>query len=150
MKPAGCKKDVLVAIFCGSLLTVAEEDFTDDEVVNIETDMITNNKLLWLAKEIQTMLNESDDNVKRYIRDKTRILVPMVLKRIKGVVNLELLAMYVLFINFVERNQKLDDDLQFLAEFDYMQVAEYLCSTKISDIEAEMFKLAYEVLGVLK
>ncbi len=185
MKPAGYKKDVLVAMFCGSLLVVAEEKFDDDCIINVDTNMQISQKLLWLAKEIQTTLNNSDNETKLYIRSvtsgksikevkkeimladkmdaiqrahyekikqeaKPQGIMKKVLFALDGVVNLELLAMYILFVNFVERKQKLDKDLQYLAEFDYMEVAEYLCSTKISEVEEDMFKLAYEVLGILK
>ena len=150
-KTAGYKKDLLVAMFCSSLLVVAEEDFADDEVINVETDMTVNQSLLWLSKEIQTTLNNSDDNTKAYIQKKTRVLVPRALSVADGVVNLELLAMYIMFANFVERKQKLDEDLQFLAEFDYMEVASYLCEkTKVGSVEAEMYEQANRILEQLR
>ena len=150
-KTAGYKKDMLVAMFCSSLLSVAEAEFKDDEVISIETDPITENKLLWLASEIQTTLNNSDIDTKTYIQKKTRTLVPRSLKVADGVVSLELLAMYIMFANFVERKQKLDSDLQFLAEFDYMEVASYLCEkTKVGSVEAEMYAQATKILEVLR
>ena len=149
MKTAGYKKDLLVAIFCSSLLNLAE--LKDDELIAVDVDIATENKLLWLASEIQAILNNSSITTLLYIQKKTRALVPRALKIAGETISAELLAMYILFANFVERKQSLDKDLQFLAEFDYMEVASYLCEkTKVGSVEAEMYEQANKILEILR
>ena len=149
MKTAGYKKDLLVAIFCSSLLNLAE--LKDDELIAVDVDIATENKLLWLASEIQAILNNSNITTLLYIQKKTRALVPRALKIAGETISAELLAMYILFANFVERKQSLDKDLQFLAEFDYMEVTSYLCEkTKVGSVEAEMYEQANKILEILR
>ena len=149
MKTAGYKKDLLVAIFCSSLLNLAE--LKDDELIAVDVDIATENKLLWLASEIQAILNNSSITTLLYIQKKTRALVPRALKIAGETISAELLAMYILFANFVERKQSLDKDLQFLAEFDYMEVTSYLCEkTKVGSVEAEMYEQANKILEILR
>lgn len=149
MKTAGYKKDLLVAIFCSSLLNLAE--LKDDELIAVDVDIATENKLLWLANEIQATLNNSDIATLVYIQKKTRSLVPRALKIAGETISAELLAMYILFANFVERKQSLDKDLQFLADFDYMEVTSYLCEkTKVGSVEAEMYEQANKILEILR
>ncbi len=149
MKTAGYKKDLLVAIFCSSLLNLAE--LKDDELIAVDVDIATENKLLWLASEIQATLNNSDITTLLYVQKKTRVLVPRALKIAGETISAELLAMYILFANFVERKQSLDKDLQFLADFDYMEVTSYLCEkTKVGSVEAEMYEQANKILEILR
>ena len=149
MKTAGYKKDLLVAIFCSSLLNLAE--LKDDELIAVDVDIATENKLLWLASEIQAILNNSNITTLLYIQKKTRALVPRALKIAGETISAELLAMYILFANFVERKQSLDKDLQFLADFDYMEVTSYLCEkTKVGSVEAEMYEQANKILEILR
>ena len=148
MKSSGFKKDLLVAIFCSALLKVSEEDMQDDDVVFVDPCAEVAKELNSLAMDIQALLNRQDEDVKKWVRSKTISSAREVIKNINAKsISLETLAMYILFINFIERAYPLDDDLKFLvSKYDYMELAEQLNQTELGQAEAEMFKLSYEIL----
>jgi len=152
MKSSGFKKDLLVAMFCASLITVSQEDFNDDEVINVDVDSELNAIINQIAKDIQKTLNTAPFEVQRWIRRKTETVVPLVLSSIDTkVISLETLALYVLFVNFIERKYPLDEDLKFLvSRYDYMDLAEKLNETALGQVEEEMFKLSYLILSNLR
>lgn len=152
MKSAGFKRDLLVAMFCSALITVSQEDFDDDEVINVDTGAELEDAIRSIAKDIQATLIKSPYDVQKWIRRKTEVVVPMVLASINTkTVSLETLSLYILFINFIERRYPLDEDLKFLvSKYDYMDLAEKLNKTRLGDIEAEMFSLAYSVIERLR
>ena len=152
MKSSGFKKDLLVAMFCSALITVSQEDFDDDEVINVDTGAELEDAIRSIAKDIQATLSKSPYDVQKWIRRKTEVVVPMVLASINTkTVSLETLSLYILFINFIERRYPLDEDLKFLvSKYDYMDLAEKLNKTRLGDIEAEMFSLAYSIIERLR
>ena len=149
MISAGFKKDMLIAIFCSSLLVVSNEDFDDGELINIATDEIDKEVAL-IANSIQEAFNKTPSNVKQWVHNKTRTVVPRALSKAYGTVNLELLAMYILFVHFIERDKPLSSHIGFLQEIDYMGIAERICDTEAGRVESEMFQLSYEIIASLR
>ena len=161
---SGCAKDLMVIQFAHSLIHVSKQENAVEENGLITR---TDNKVHKINKKIDILLESMADKLKYTINEifedggiETAAWVRKNLdKRIGGTltqiqektINLEMLAMYVLFVNFAEKARPLHPAYQWLDDADqYFKITDLMTKTKIEELENAMFMTAYDVVNKIK
>ena len=157
---AGAKKDLMVVYFCYSTIKISLEDIGDAEIkqrkdnknhkLNKRIDRRLEKLMERLEKTISYFM--SDYDVATWIRrnldkriGKTLLLIQ------ESTLNLEFLALFILYVNFCERDKPLHAEFQWLEDPDiYFNITELIADTKISDLESELFLMAYDIVQNIK
>ena len=167
MTSRGTLKDVMVLNYASSMMQVslngAEEAIQrSEDNKNYHLNKRIERRVEALRERTETicksvMSNLSNDE-KDYLSKRLNKVASVMkwLEKEQININLELLALYVIYVNFTpnERgNQKLDDRFKELTNpSDYFDTnADMIASTlKHTDAEEKMFMLAYEIVSKLK
>jgi hypothetical protein len=162
MISSGAKKDLMVLNFCAALMQVSRlnESKKDESVVS------RTNRDYRINKKIDAALDILFDDIKSVIDEilskdaKTALWLKKNLdKRIKKMmiemqaetVNLEMFAIWVLYVNFAEKQRTLHPLFtKFCDTARYFSILDMMEKTAISEINGDMFILAYETIKQIK
>ena len=157
---AGAKKELLVLLFSNAMLKTALNPNVDGAIdrprenkyhkLNAQIDR----RIIALSSHIEKMMEEViTPEMAFWLKRKNESTVIKVLDSIKDdEIQLEMLGLYVMFVNFCERDKKIDPIFQSFTNCDlYFDEIDLLKKTDLTeDVEAEMMKLAYVIIGELK
>lgn len=163
MLSRGAMKDFMVLQFVHSLIEVSMQDTSKQDINLLNRD----NKSHKINKKIDKKLEELRDNLKATInlmfkeggRDTAEYVKKNLHSRIGGTltqiqkdtVNLEMLAMYVLYVNFAEKQRPLHLLMQWLNNADMIfGITDMMAETVISTLENDLFLEAYSVVSKIK
>jgi hypothetical protein len=155
---SGARKDLLVVKFCKAMFDVAKQDETiaDADISSCELDNYIEGKLVALSDRLQNTINKAYKNngseLSAWVSKNLDRRIGLTLTRIQAhSVNLEMLALWVLFINFCERDKPIDDLFsEWLEPEQYLNVIELLSHTEVAKLEGVMFDLSYEIIKNIK
>lgn len=156
---SGAKKDFLILCFCNAIITTSKQDDIDAEVLSASGSYHLNKRIgraldKLLDKMGATISSEfaRDAGLASWVRQNLDKRIGYALsKASQAVVNLELMALWVLYVNFTERDKKLDAIFEpFTKAEEYLRVIDLVNQTEASKIEGEMFQLAYELIQNIK
>ena len=104
---------------------------------------------------MQSVINQfykvSDNDIKKWVSSKLKTKFQKVLIDLTNkTVNLEMLAIFILFANFADVERKLDDIFEVLTDTKILDVIELMQQTEVAIIEGDMFKLAYDIIAQVK
>lgn len=161
---AGAKRDLLVLQFATALFQISKTDevFGDDDLVKR-----TNNKYYHLNKRIDKALQSLNDRMSntisviiqkegyplsKWLRAALDSKVMPTLKSITAkTINLELLALWIAFVNFAERDKSLITEFKEYEEANqYFRIIELIGGTEVARLEGELFEEAYKIVAILK
>jgi len=164
MLSSGATKDLLVLSFANSLINVSKQDATkEDENLPHRYD----NKAYKINKRIDRRLEKLGSKMTSTIQEvyeiggqKTVLWIRNNLnKRIKGLliklqedkINLEMLAIWVLYCNFSEGRSKLIPQFEWLKDGkQFIELADMLEETKVANLQGNMFESAYDAISIIK
>lgn len=158
---SGAKKELLVLFFAKSLIKVSRE-FKDESLIvrDMANKYHRENKkyekqIMSLMDKVEATIDLAMDNeVGIWLKSKTNSTISYLLKKIADEkVQLDILALYIMYVNFCERNDKKLDSLfeQFTDSKVYFDNIDLLLKVGIKeDDEAEMFNLAYFCLETMR
>ena len=156
-------KDFMVLQFVHSLIEDSMQETSKQDINLLNRD----NKSHKINKKIDKKLEELRDNLKATInlmfkeggRDTAEYVKKNLHSRIGGTltqiqkdtVNLEMLAMYVLYVNFAEKQRPLHPLMQWLNDADMIfGITDMMSETAISTLENDLFLEAYSVVSKIK
>lgn len=155
MISAGAKKDLLVLMFAKSL--IEESQRTDDEDVlhiesEVEIDKAIDDLSQRLSSTIDKLMQEHGQELLLWLRRATERRVKEALVKIMvKTISLEMLAVWILYVNFCERDKTIIVEFQeYIATEQYLDIICLLEHTNVSKLEQALFLEAYNVIGVLK
>jgi len=159
----GAKRDLLIIQFCKALLVIAnaEETITDSDVMsrnntqyhlNKKIDRALNKIIYRLQNTIDTLYLEGKADLSKWVVKNLEPRVGVALTKIQvKTVNLEMLALWILFVNFSEKDRKLHQAfIEWVDANQYFKVLEMMCNTKIAVLESELFQTSYEIMEYIK
>lgn len=158
---SGAKKELLVLFFAKSLIKVSME-FEDESLTVRDKANKYHRENKKYEKQIMSLMDKveatidlaMDNEVGIWLKSKTNSTVSYLLKKIGNErVQLDILALYIMYVNFCERKDKKLDDLfePFTDSKMYFDNIDLLLKVGINeDDEVEMFNLAYFCLEILK
>jgi len=160
MLSSGAKKDLLVLYFAYSLIKVSKDsneydgieaisnkDYKINKRIDRNLDKLEND----ILKTIDSLIGEVE--TAKWIKNNLDKRVGKLLMKIQDeTINLEFLALWVLYVNFADnRTQKLNDEFSWLTNENlYFRVAEYLSKTNVAKVEDKMFMMAYDAVHMIK
>lgn len=156
---SGAKKDFLVLCFCYALIEVSQEKIKDSTIImrkgNYNHNKKINRALLKLHTAIKTTVDtefKKDISLVLWVRKNLDSKIGYALtKATQSTLSLELISLFILFVNFVERSQKLDPIFDQYTKVDtYFRIIDMLNTTEAANVEGEMFQLAYELIKNIK
>ena len=118
---SGAKRDLLVLFLCKALLEIAlDKDASEDSIQRDRTNKHykLNKKLDSRLNKLYSMLNDTlnkaiTKEIAKWLKSKTDFKIYNMLIKIQETeIQLEVLAMYVMYVNFCERDKRLDDIFQ--------------------------------------
>jgi len=156
----GKAKEMLVAMFANSLITISTEPKVQDDPEVLARD---SNKDYHLNKRVDRRLQKLKEDIRVTVHDcvspsEARWLKTNNSKRTgkalmainEDVASLELLAVWIMYNNFSEMNSKISKDFQLFMDYDYLEIAEMLGKTDAESVEASMFNVSTEIIDILK
>lgn len=160
----GSKKDLLVLEFCQALILVSKTDdvFSDDDIVNrVSNKKYHLNKRIdnalealsnRMGKTIEGIVNREGYELSKWLKSALNSKVAPTLKAITSkTINLELLSLWVLFVNFSEHKKPLIEEFaQYIDASQYLRIIELISGTEISKLEGTLFEEAYKIVAILK
>ena len=163
MLSRGAMKDFMVLQFAHSMIEVSMQDTS-----KIDTDLLNrDNKSHKLNKKIDKKLEELSGKIKdtislmfkeggieivEYVKKNLHTRIGGTLTQIqKDTINLEMLAMYVLYVNFAEKQRPLHPLMQWLSDTDMIfGITDMMSETAIVILENDLFLEAYSVISKIK
>lgn len=157
---SGAKKELLILFFCKAIFQVALEHNTIGSIPRerLNKAYIINNRIDRRIKSLVERITATIDatitpDIAEWMHSKTRGVLFSVLMRIaQKDIQLETFAFYMIFVNFCERKQKLDDIFIEYTDANLLfDTVDLLKLTNITEeLEADMMNLAYKVCYELK
>ena len=156
---SGSRKELLVLMFVSSIISVSEheETKTDEDVIKMDNKTHKINKkirelLLSIKSDINIYVKSiMTQEIAEWIKSKSpSSTMKAVRKAQETKVGLEFLAVWVLYVNFIERKQKLDEGMIMFTKYDYMGLADMMELTAIGETNGDMMMLSYDVVESLK
>ena len=164
MLSAGARKDLLLIQFVKSLLDVSKKDTTIDDA---DVHSRVSNKSYKVNKRIDRQLDKLSDKLSETINAmfekggyETAVWIKKNLsKRVGGTlmkiqesrINLEMLAVWVMYCNFSELKRPLDEDLKWTTDQkQYFQIIDLMENTELESINRDMFQASYDVIARIK
>jgi len=169
MISSGARKDFMVMLFSYSLVFVSTDETMMDEMERDENIVVSgsdnknyhkNKRVKRRLEALRDKLSDIASNVYKaggselqaWVRKNNDIKIGNALQEIKNKeINLELLAVYILFVNFCEMRNKL------LPEFDYLtdhkmllELAEMIVDAGMGKLEESLFLEAYNLIRIIK
>ena len=161
---SGAKKDLLILQFCHSMIRVSAQEETrkDDDLKNrvSNKNYHINKRIDRHLLNLSEKLHETSDSIYKIGGQEVAMWVKKNLpNRIGGTltkiqsetINLEMLAIWVLYCNFAEKDRPLHQNFEWLRDANqYFKITEMMEQTEVSFLEEEMFKIAYDVINRIK
>ena len=164
MISAGAKKDLLILEFCQALLVVSKTDDakSDNSLVNRQytTDYHINKRI---DRAIDKIIDRAGVTIKSIVAKEgyelakwlkmalNNKIVPALKSITTKTINLEMLALWIMFANFSERNKTLIPELREYEDANqYIRVVELIGNTEVARLEGELFDEAYNIIAMLK
>ena len=156
---SGAKKDLLVLSFIHSILTVSmsEDTKSDDDILKRNGDYRINKQIDRNINRLQERIKSTIDElmtpgIALWIKSNMDKRIGTTLSKIQEeYVSLELMAIWIAFANFCERDKPLDDRFKWLTnEEQYFRINEIMQKTNSARLEDKMFNLAYEIISMIK
>jgi len=163
----GAKKDLLVLIFAGGLIKTYFENL--EVVKNDENLTKRSNKFYKENKKIDKMLREllelissieesildkyDADDIRKFMKSKLYHRYGTVMKYISPSTNFELLAIQLIFNNFVDfREKKILEEFEILRDKEnfHYEIFDKISNTNLNEIIEQTFKEANSVIFSLK
>ena len=142
------KQDTAIAVVCAGLI-LASQEAPEDECVPIPGDEIEA-QLSELADRIMTAFHKGDFQTQVWVKKKMPKFFELT-NKLRGILNLELLALHILHDTFVERKKPLHPMWKFLQTEELMELAAYIEEeTPVSEISADMYSQAITLAERLK
>ena len=163
MLSSGAKKDLLVLNFCQALILVSktEDVFSDDDIVNrVSNKKYHLNKRIdralealseRMGKTIEGIIQKEGYALSKWLKSALNSKVAPTLKSITSkTINLEMLALWIAFVNFAERDKTLIIEFKEYEEANqYFRIIELIGGTDVARLEGELFEEAYKVVAIL-
>lgn len=164
MLSSGAKRDLLVLSFAKSMIEVSKsEDARSDENLapRIDNkDYHINKRIDNNLERIAIKINETLDSlyaeggmeVAKWVKNNLSKRIGGTLTKIQAErINLEMLAIWVLYVNFADVKRNLHDKFQWLTNgSEWLRLADMMEETKISNLQGNMFQTAYDVVERIK
>lgn len=164
MISAGAKKDLLVLQFAAALLQVSKTDdvFNDDDLIkrvnnkdyhiNKRIDRAIEALHGRMGKTINGIMQKEGYSLSKWLRAALDSKVMPTLKSITAkTINLELLALWIAFVNFSERDKTLNAEFEEYEDANqYFRIIELIGGTEVARLEGELFEEAYKIVAILK
>ncbi len=164
MISAGAKKDMLIVSFVYSLIIISKQAETkeDDSLSNRNDnkDHKMNRRIDSSLEKLSQRLQETINNLYAAGGKETTLWMKKNLqKRIGNTlsklqeerINLEMLGLWVLYCNFSEIKRPLHEEMKWLEDgSQFLNIADLMEKTKISDIQGDMNLIAYDVIAGVK
>jgi hypothetical protein len=157
---SGAKKDLLVLFFVKAIFQVALESETIGSIPRERDNKLhdINKRIDRRVRALMTRMSNTIDKVinhelAEWLHSKTKGKVFSILTRMAHKdVQLETLGLYMLFVNFCERDKKLDAIFESYVNADlYFDNVDLLKEANVSeDIEAGAMRMAYDVIAEIK
>ena len=155
---SGAKRDIMIVKFCKALLDVAKQDETisDTEISSCSLDNHIEGKLVEIRGRLHNTIDEAYKNdgrsLSEWVNKNLDKRIGVTLTKIQAhSVNLEMLSLWIMYINFCERDKPVNDIFsEWLEPEQYLSVIELLSDTEIAKLEGEMFDLSYEITRNIK
>lgn len=155
---SGAKKDLMIIKFCKALLDVAkqEETITDADVSSCSLDDCIEDKLTKISDRLQSTINEAYKSngweLSIWMNKNLDKRIGVTLTKIQAhSVNLEMLALWVAYTNFCERDKPVASMFsEWLEPEQYLDIIELLSHTEVAKLEGIMFDLSYEIINNIK
>jgi len=163
---SGSRKDLLVMYFCCSVIKVSLKDVKKlskeekeelqerDDNKNHHLNKRIDRRLKKLLEKMEVTINAMMANyetalwVRKHLDSK---IGKTLMKMQNSIINLEMLALWILYVNFVERDKPLDKVFEWLTDAElYFEITEMMADTKVSYLESELFNMAYDVVKMIK
>ena len=164
MLSSGAKKDLLVLQFCQALITVSKSDdvFADDDIVNRHSnkDYHLNKRIDKalqalsdrMTKTIKGIIAKESYTLSKWLKSALNSKVAPTLKSITSkTINLEMLALWICFVNFAERDKTLIAEFKEYEDANqYFRIIELIGGTDVARLENTLFEEAYKIVAILK
>lgn len=164
MLSSGAKRDLLVLNFCQALIIVSKTDdvFADDDIVNrVSNKKHHLNKRIdralealseRMGKTIEGIIQKEGHPLSKWLKSALNSKVAPTLKSITSkTINLEMLALWICFVNFAERDKTLIAEFKEYEDANqYFRIIELIGGTDVARLEGELFEEAYKVVAILK
>ena len=162
--PSGAKRDLLVLNFCQALILVSKTDdvFADDDIVNrVSNKKHHLNKRIdralealseRMGKTIEGIIQKEGYALSKWLKSALNSKVAPTLKSITSkTINLEMLALWIAFVNFAERDKTLIAEFKEYEDANqYFRIIELIGGTDVAKLEGELFEEAYKIVAILK
>ena len=161
---AGAKKDLLVLHFVLALFKISKTDeiIKDDGIavrtvkieyrLNKRIDRAVNKLIDRMQHTTELLMSKHGNDLAKWIRSHLDSKVAPALKSIVAkTINLEMLALWICFSNFAERDKTLIEELKEYTEANqYFRIIEMLGGTEVARLEGELFEESYRIVSILK
>lgn len=164
MISSGAKKDLLIINFARSMIEVSKQDSSikdeslDSRVSNknykenkrIDRHLAVINEKLF--NTIDSVYKEGGRETVEWVQKNLQKRIGNTLTRIQeSKINLEMLALWVLYVNFSEIDRPLHNEYLWLRDGkQFLDVVDLMEKTEIGHINGNMFQEAYEVIERIK
>lgn len=164
MISAGAKKDLLVLQFALALLRVSSDEsvFNDEDIIvrDDKTNYRLNKRIergvekliTKLQETLETLIAANGYDLAKWLRTNLNAKIAPTLKELTSkIINLEMLGLWILFVNFSERKKKLINEFKEYEDADqYLHIIELMGGTAAARLEGELFDEAYKIVSRLK
>ena len=164
MISSGAKKDLMVLQFCKALLDVSMQDETRKDVdlknreinknyhLNKRIDRAIKKLSDRIQNTITVMFKEGGVELSAWVKKNLEKRIGLTLLSLQeNSINLEMLAVWVLFVNFCERHKSIHKAFEEYTESDqYFRIIELIGGTSVANIEGEMFEISYDIVMRIK
>ena len=158
---AGAKKDLLVLFFAKAIFQVALDRETNGSIQRDREDNKLHKINKRIDRRIQALMGKMENtidevitpDIANWLHGKTHGKIFSILTRMaKHETQLETMGLYVMYVNFCERKQKLDKLFHGYTDAGiYFDDIDLLKQTNIDeDIEAVAMNLAYDIVSEIK
>lgn len=158
---SGAKKDLMVLIFVKALIDYSLTDEQDPQLaqasgLDYHTNKRLNRGLKKLSDRIQATIGRmysigGKDLVKWHKSNLDKRIKTTLTDIQMRTINLEMLALRILFLNFCERDAPVHPVyLEYTLVGQYYRLLDVLETTNIADIDKELYLLSYDIVGSIK
>lgn len=164
MISSGAKRNLLVLEFCQALILVSKTDdvFADDDLIkrpsnkkyhiNKRIDRALEALSNRMAKTIEGIMQKEGYELSKWLKSALDSKVAPTLKAITAkTINLEMLSLWILFVNFSETKTPLIEEFEEYRDAEqYLRIIELISETEIAKLEGTLFEEAYKIVAILK
>jgi len=158
---AGFKRELLILLFVKALLEISLDPIKSEGALQRDRhnkyrkiNKKIDDRIATIADKIIVVINRHmDEEFAKWVKCKTNIKIYNLLAKIQEYeIQIEVLALYVMYINFCERKLKLDSALDMFTNSTlYFDNIDLIKNANIDeDTEQSMYYLAYKIIEDLR